>query len=243
MTLSKTLMTVAAGALSVAVLTGTASAQSLIFQHGTETGSRYNPQANAPLPGGFTAANTIAFTNAVFSGAFTSAQISSLTFGIRQLAGAPSSSMRVYLGEMDGSGNLVASSVRDLGLVSFEGSAASQTRLVTVNTPAGTTINLTDLAPSGNAGFSGFFVGLRFEGANAANNSNGWRVTNAPAVGAAFNYFTAYDPTVAASPANFSFTAPTPSYMYLDVTGTLIPAPGAIALLGVAGLIGSRRRR
>ena len=42
---------------------------------------------------------------------------------------------------------------------------------------------------------------------------------------------------------NWSFPAPTPSYFYLDIEGTLVPAPGAIALLGVAGLAGSRRRR
>jgi hypothetical protein len=42
---------------------------------------------------------------------------------------------------------------------------------------------------------------------------------------------------------NWSFTEPTPSYFYLDIEGTLVPAPGAIALLGLAGLAGSRRRR
>jgi MYXO-CTERM domain-containing protein len=29
----------------------------------------------------------------------------------------------------------------------------------------------------------------------------------------------------------------------VDVNGTLVPAPGALALLGVAGLVGVRRRR
>lgn len=241
MAFSKSFMTVAAGAVSVAVLAGTASAQSLIFQRGTETGSRFNPQAVA-LPGGYTLPNTIAFTNCVFTGGNTSANLSSFTFGIRQLAGAVNSSMRVYIGEMDTNGNLVTSSVRDLGLVSFDGSATAQTRLVTVNAPAGTSINMNDLAGSGNPGFSGFFVGMRFEGPNAASNNHGWRVTNAPAVGAAFNYFAAYDPTVPIS-GNFSFTAPAPSYMYLDVTGTLVPAPGALALLGMAGLARGRRRR
>jgi MYXO-CTERM domain-containing protein len=31
--------------------------------------------------------------------------------------------------------------------------------------------------------------------------------------------------------------------MMVNVNGTLVPAPGALALLGVAGLVGSRRRR
>jgi hypothetical protein len=42
---------------------------------------------------------------------------------------------------------------------------------------------------------------------------------------------------------NWSFSDPTPSYFYLDIEGTLVPAPGAIAMLGLAGLAGSRRRR
>jgi MYXO-CTERM domain-containing protein len=31
--------------------------------------------------------------------------------------------------------------------------------------------------------------------------------------------------------------------MYIDVNGTLVPAPGGLALLGLAGLAGRRRRR
>jgi len=214
---------------------------SLIFQRGTETGSRYNPQASAPLPGGYTAANTIAFTNCVFAGSYTSATIDTLRFGIRQISGAPAVDLRVYLGAMDTNGDLVSSSVQDLGLVSVAAAAASATTLVSVSA-GGASVSMTDLVGSGNPGFSGFFVGLRFEGANATSNLNGWRITNAPALGSAFNYFAAYDPTVPIVD-NWSFTAPTPSYFYLDVEGTLVPAPGAVALLGLAGLAGSRRRR
>ncbi|MBM4104856.1 MAG: hypothetical protein FJ257_00885 [Phycisphaerae bacterium] len=214
---------------------------SLIFQHGTETGSRYNPQASAPLPGGYTSANTIAFTNCVFAGSYTSATIDALTFGIRQIGGAPAVDLRVYLGQMDTNGDLIGASVQDLGLVSVAAAAASATTLVSVSA-GGATVAMTDLVGSGNPGFSGFFVGLRFEGANATSNLNGWRITNAPAVGAAFNYFAAYDPTVPIVD-NWAFSSPTPSYFYLDVEGTLVPAPGAVALLGLAGLAGSRRRR
>ena len=213
----------------------------LIFQAGTQTGSRYNPQASAPLTGGYTAANTIAFTNCVFAGSFTSATLDTFTFGIRQIGGAPTVDFRVFLGAMDTDGNLVESSVQDLGVTTVAAAAASATTLVSFNA-GGATVAMTDLVGSGNPGFSGFFVGLRFEGANATSNLNGWRVTNAPAVGAAFNYFAAYDSTVPIS-GNWSFASPTPSYFYLDVEGTLVPAPGAIALLGLAGLAGSRRRR
>jgi MYXO-CTERM domain-containing protein len=44
----------------------------------------------------------------------------------------------------------------------------------------------------------------------------------------------------------FAFGTPpgsSPSRLMVDVNGTLVPAPGALALLGVAGLAGARRRR
>lgn len=235
----KSFVALAAAAGSVGV-TSLASA-AVIFTAGTETGSRYNPQSNAALPGGFTAANTIAFTSCVFNGSNNCVILDRLTFGIRQLAGAPGVDARVFIAQMTGDGTLNASTVQDLGTFSVGGVAASATTLVSFNLP-GLKVAMTDLAPANNPGLSGFYVGLRFEGANAANASNGWRITNAPAVGLAFNNFAAYDPTTS-SLNYFSFTAPTPSYMYVNVDGTLVPAPGALALLGLAGVAGSRRRR
>ena len=105
----------------------------VIFTAGTETGSRYNPQANAALPGGFTAANTIAFTSCVFTGSNTSVILDRLTFGIRQLGGAPTVDARVFVAQMTGDGTLNASSVQDLGLISVGAAAASTTTLVSLN--------------------------------------------------------------------------------------------------------------
>ncbi len=218
-------------------------AGSVIFEHGTETGSRYNPQASPPLPGGYTAENTIVFTNCVFDGGNTSAILDTLRFGIRQGGGSPDVDLRIFVGQMDTNGDLVTSSVADLGLVTVAGNGGTGFVTTVVDFAAGGyEVAMNDLAGSGNAGFSGFFVGMRFEGAGGASNLNGWRITNAPTVGLAFNYFGAYDPTVPIN-GNWSFSDPTPSYFYLDIDGTLVPAPGAIALLGVAGLAGSRRRR
>lgn len=233
------LRTSLAAAVAVASLASLASAET-IFQAGTQTGSRYNPQANPPLPGGFTAANTIAFTNCLFLGNNTSVTLDNFTFGIRQLGGAPSVTLRVFIAQMAGDASLIAGTVQDLGTVNVAASAAAATTLVNFNA-GGVSLAMTDLAGSGNPGYSGFYVGLRFEGANATSNLNGWRITNAPSLGAAFNQFGAYDPTTA-SLNYFSFTAPTPSYFYVDVNGTLVPAPGAIALLGLAGLTARRRR-
>jgi hypothetical protein len=215
----------------------------VIFEHGTETGSRYNPQASPPLPGGYTAENTIVFTNCVFDGGNTSAILDTLRFGIRQGGGSPDVDLRIFVGQMDTNGDLVTSSVADLGLVTVAGNGGTGFVTTVVDFAAGGfEVAMNDLAGSGNAGLSGFFVGMRFEGAGASSNLNGWRVTNAPTVGLAFNNFRAYDPSVPIN-GNWSFPAPTPSYFYLDIDGTLVPAPGAIALLGVAGLAGSRRRR
>lgn len=219
---------------------GSASAD-LIFQHGSETGFRYNAQANAPLPGGFTPASTIAFTNALFQTNQSTVILNSLTFGIRRLAGAPSVDLRIFVGAMDTDGELISSSVTDLGLTSLSAlDGSTVTQLVSVDA-GGLNVALTDLLGSGNPGFGGLFIGIRFEGENAANNLNGWRITNAPAIGSAFNSFTAFDPTVPVVE-SFVFDG-APSYLYLDIEGALIPAPGAVAILGLAGIAGSRRRR
>ena len=218
-------------------------AGSTIFEHGTETGSRYNPQSSAPLPGGYTAENTIVFTNCVFDGGNTSAILDTLRFGIRQGGGSPDVDLRIFVGQMDTNGDLVTSSVADLGLVTVAGNGGTGFVTTVVDFAAGGySIAMNDLAGSGNPGLSGFFVGMRFEGAGATSNLNGWRITNAPTIGLAFNYFGAYDPTVPIN-GNWSFTAPTPSYFYLDIEGTLVPAPGAVAVLAAAGLVGGRRRR
>lgn len=236
----KSFVALAAAAGSVG-LSSLASA-AVIFNSGTETGSRYNPQANPPIAAGYNVATTTAFTTAVFDGGFNSAVINRLTFGIRQLGGAPAVDVRAFVAQMTGDGTLDTSSVQDLGLVSIGGVSASATTLVNFNLASPIKIGMTDLAPANNPGRSGFYVGLRFEGANAASNLNGWRITNAPSVGLAFNQFAAYDPTSGLL-GYYSFNAPTPSYFYLTVDGTLVPAPGAMALLGLAGVAGSRRRR
>jgi hypothetical protein len=224
---------------------GTPLSSSLIFQHGTETGSRYNPQSNDALPGGFTAADTAVFTSAVWDGSFTSVTLDTLTIGIRQVNGSPDVDVRFFVGEMSNAGALITSSVIDLGVVSLAGHSGA----AFVTTPlgfdaGGLSVNLNALTGLANPQptLSGLFIGFRFEGPGATNALNGIRLTNAPAIGLAFNNFWAYDPVAGVADA-FAFTAPQPSFFMLSINGTLVPAPGAIALLGMAGLLGSRRRR
>ncbi|MFO0827507.1 MAG: hypothetical protein U0572_05095 [Phycisphaerales bacterium] len=214
----------------------------LIFQHGAETSSRFNAQSSGSLGDGFAPATTQIFTNALFQSDATSAHIDSLTFGIRRLTGAPEVNIRFYAGLMDTNGDLVSSSVLDLGAQTLTALAGSSiTQAVTLSN-LDLSLALTDLAGSGNPGYVGLWFGLAFEGPNATSNLNGWRITNTPAVGSAFNFFYANDP-VGGGSAGYQFAEPTPSYFYLDVNGTLVPAPGAFALLGAAGAIGARRRR
>lgn len=157
--------------------------------------------------------------------------------------GSPDVELRIFVGQMDTDGNLVTSSVADLGVITLAGNGGGSFVTTVVDFAAGGyEVAMNDLAGSGNPGLSGFFVGMRFEGAGATSALNGWRITNAPAIGLAFNSFAAHDSTVPIG-GNWSFTAPTPSYSYLDIEGTLVPAPGAIAMLGLAGLAGSRRHR
>ncbi|MEY3023773.1 MAG: hypothetical protein RJA16_599, partial [Planctomycetota bacterium] len=129
-------------------------AGSLIFEHGTETGSRYNPQSSPALPGGYTAANTIAFTNCVFDGGNTSAILDTLRFGIRQGGGSPDVDLRIFVGQMDTDGNLVTSSVADLGVITLAGNGGTGFVTTVVDFAAGGyEVAMNDLAGSGNPGF------------------------------------------------------------------------------------------
>ena len=70
---------------------------------------------------------------------------------------------------------------------------------------------------------------------------------NAPSTGASLNAFGIFDNGGGGvSQTFFTFglsPESSPSRLMVDVNGTLVPAPGAFALLGVAGLLGGRRRR
>jgi MYXO-CTERM domain-containing protein len=122
--------------------------------------------------------------------------------------------------------------------------AASVTQLVNTGAVSGVTLNLETVS---NAGLGGWWIGIEFTGANAANTANGWRVVNGPTTGASINAFGIFNSAGSGVfQAFFAFGTPpgsTPSRMMVDVNGTLVPAPGAFALLGVAGLVGGRRRR
>jgi hypothetical protein len=226
----------AAAALAIA----TASNAALVYGGGTETGSRFNPGAGA-----------ITYMNCFTAVGAGQNQLSldSVSVGIRRLIAAGALvdvGIKIYAAEMtfDGTNYGRGANYEIFSSASLGGGAASITQIVNTGALSGITLNL---ETASNAGLGGWWIGVEFTGANAANTANGWRIVNAPTTGASINAFGAFNNAGSgAFQSFFAFGTPPgsgPSRFMVDVNGTLVPAPGALALLGVAGLAGARRRR
>ena len=230
-------VSLAAGALALAVAASSNAA--LVYGGGTETGSRFNAGAGA-----------ITYMNcftAVGAGD-TQLSLESAIVGIRRLATAGALldvGINIYAAEMtyDGTNFGRGADYLIYSSASLGGGAASVTQLVNTGAVSGVTLNL-ELAS--NAGLGGWWIGVEFTGVNAANTANGWRVVNAPVTGASINGFGIFNNAGSGVfQSFFAFGTPpgsSPSRMMVDVNGSLVPAPGAIALLGLAGIVGRRRR-
>ena len=230
-------VSLAAGALALAVTASSNAA--LVYGGGTETGSRFNAGAGA-----------ITYMNcftAVGAGD-TQLSLESAIVGIRRLATAGALldvGINIYAAEMtyDGTNFGRGADYLIYSSASLGGGAASVTQLVNTGAVSGVTLNL-ELAS--NAGLGGWWIGVEFTGVNAANTANGWRVVNAPVTGSSINAFGIFNNAGSGVfQSFFAFGTPpgsSPSRMMVDVNGSLVPAPGAIALLGLAGIVGRRRR-
>jgi hypothetical protein len=230
-------VSLAAGALALAVAASSNAA--LVYGGGTETGSRFNAGAGA-----------ITYMNcftAVGAGQ-TQLSLESAIVGIRRLVTAGALvdvGINIYAAEMtyDGTNFGRGADYLIYSSASLGGGAASVTQLVNTGAVSGVTLNL-ELAS--NAGLGGWWIGVEFTGVNAANTANGWRLVNAPVTGASINGFGIFNNAGSGVfQSFFAFGTPpgsSPSRMMVDVNGSLVPAPGAIALLGLAGLAGRRRR-
>jgi MYXO-CTERM domain-containing protein len=227
-------------AATAALVATSASNAALVYGGGTETGSRLNLGAGAIL-------YMNCFT-AVSAGQ-TQLAVDSAIVGIRRLVAAGALTdvgIKIYAAEMtyDGTNFGRGANYEIYSSASLGAGAASVTQLVNTGAVSGVTLNLETLS---NAGLGGWWIGVEFTGANAANTANGWRVVNAPTTGASINAFGAFNNAGSGVfQAFFAFGTPpgsSPSRLMVDVNGTLVPAPGAMALLGVAGLVGARRRR
>ena len=235
-----TFQKLALGSLAAIAFASTSSA-ALVYGGGTETGSRFNAGAGA-----ITYMNC--FTAIDGTGAQTQLAVDSAIVGIRRLVAAGALTdvgIKIYAAEMtfDGTNYGRGANYEIYSSASLGAGTASVTQLVNTGAVSGVTLNLETVS---NAGLGGWWIGVEFTGANAANTANGWRVTNAPTTGASLNAFGVYNNAGSGVfQAFFAFGTPpgsTPSRMMVDVNGTLVPAPGAIALLGLAGLVGRRRR-
>jgi hypothetical protein len=226
----------AAAALAIA----TASNAALVYGGGTETGNRFNPGAGA-----------ITYMNCFTAVGAGQNQLSldSVSVGIRRLIAAGALvdvGIKIYAAEMtfDGTNYGRGANYEIFSSASLGGGAASITQIVNTGALSGITLNL---ETASNAGLGGWWIGVEFTGANAANTANGWRIVNAPTTGASINAFGVFNNAGSgAFQSFFAFGTPpgsSPSRFMVDVNGTLVPAPGALALLGVAGLAGARRRR
>ncbi|MFM7480381.1 MAG: hypothetical protein ACKO4V_04535 [Planctomycetota bacterium] len=225
--------------LVAALVVASASNAALVYGGGTETGNRFNPGAGA-----------ITYMNcftAVGAGE-TQLALESAIVGIRRVASAGALldvGINIYAAEMTFDGTNFGRGANTLiySSASLGGGTASVTQLVNTGAVSGVTLNL---ETASNAGLGGWWIGVEFTGANAGNTANGWRVMNAPTAGASANGFGVFNFNSSnAFQAFFAFGTPpgsAPSRLMVDVNGSLVPAPGAIALLGVAGLVSRRRR-
>ncbi len=225
-----------------AVAIASASNAAFVYGGGTETGSRFNPGVGA-------IAYMNCFTAIDGSGAQTQLALDSAIVGIRRLAAAGALTdvgINIYAAEMtfDGVNFGRGANYQIYSSASLGAGAASVTQLVNTGAVSGVTLNLETLS---NVGLGGWWIGVEFTGANAASTANGWRVMNAPTTGSSINAFGIFNNAGSCVfQAFFAFGTPpgaSPSRFMVDVNGTLVPAPGAFALLGVAGLVGGRRRR
>jgi MYXO-CTERM domain-containing protein len=225
---------------TLALVATSASNAALVYGGGTETGSRFNAGAAV-----------ITYMNcftAVGAGQ-TQLAVDSAIVGIRRLVASGALvdvGIKIYAAEMtyDGTNFGRGANYEIYSSASLGAGAASVTQLVNTGAVSGVTLNLETVSNAA-AGLGGWWIGVEFTGANAANTANGWRVVNTPTTGASINGFGMFN--YQASGAFQAFytlgASPTPSRFMVDVNGTLVPAPGALALLGVAGLAGARRRR
>jgi hypothetical protein len=233
----KSTVSLAAGALALAVAASSNAA--LVYGGGTETGNRYNPGVGAiTYMNCFTAVgagqNQLALESAIV--------------GIRRIAFSLDVGLNIYAAEMTYNGtnfgrgaNYLIYSTATLGA----SPSASVTQLVSSGDVTSQNVVL-NLELASNAGFGGWWIGVEFTGVNAGNTNHGWRVVNAPTTGASINAFGMfnYDGS-GVFQSLFGLGNPpgsAASRMMVDVNGTLVPAPGALALLGVAGLVARRRR-
>jgi len=221
-------------AVMMASLAGAANA-AIVYNFTTETGTRWTP-----------ATNTIQFDDVFIDnllvGANTAITLDRVTVGIRRITGAGAVDVTVWaapmLSDLTTPGAL--GTPVSLGTVSLAAvTGGSLTELVSV-TP-GATIALNSTIAGATPNFSGLFIGVSY---STTDTLNGWRVVSGGTVGANFlDRLYTYNTATNTPNGPVAFAAPTPNATYTIVDGTFVPTPGALALLGLGGIVAGRRRR
>lgn len=242
----------------VALAGVTAAAQAaVVYDASVQTGSRVNVGGSGFFGVGTVASNTrIMFDDVPISdaarGGATHLEVTKITVGIRQLAGAPATTVSLYwttLTTVVTAPDTQIDAPNLIGVGNLGAAAAAVTSLVSVGdgvTPVFTVPFNTDLI----TGFGSFAVGVQLGSTNSA---NGWRVTTpaagfANAGGAAWAYDAGGISGIAGTPTefgpfNFGAAPNPPATFYIVIEGNFVPTPGALALLGLGGLMTARRRR
>ncbi len=192
------------------------NAQSQIYSATNETGSRYNRNDSMhvvlddcliTVP---TAGNSYSLT------------ISSFTLGIRRLAAAPTIDVAPYFAIVNNQTNTYAfDSITRVVLP--DNGATAVTQLVTTNLTTPLTRQIYDTSRSAiPTNIRRFFLGGRIMGFNYNNANNGFRIVNAPGIGASDTTFALINLGVTPNTFGFFlFGGTTPDNFYTTVTGTL----------------------
>jgi hypothetical protein len=224
-------------AMMVASMAGAANAV-VVYDFSTQTGSRSNP-ANASL----IQFDDVFISNALV-GANTAITLDAVTVGIRRAGNAPATDITIWAAPMlttDLGTSAALGAPVALGTVSLaaRNETAFVTQLVTVNST--TTVALNSLIAGATPNFSGLFIGVSISNVS---DLNGWRVVSGGPVGANFtDRFFQYNTSTNTAIGPVAFAPPTPNAFYTVIDGTFVPTPGAMALLGMGGLMAARRRR
>lgn len=223
-----------------------ASAQSaLVYGGGSETLSRYNPGTGV-----------IVYMNCftLISGpSQRQLDLTNVAVGIRRIAndGALADvGVNIYAAEMTASlvdgfwqfgrgENTLLYSTSSLG-------AGTQSVTQLVSTGPISSVVL-DLETGFVDGLGGWWIGVEFTGpGNGLTSPNGWRIVNEPTTGQSINGFGGFNingsGVFAAMLAFGNPPGSSPSRFMVNVEGNLVPTPGALALIGLAGLMTRRRR-
>ncbi len=218
----------------------------ILYSRTTETASRFNPGVGGTPPGSGLQQDVMFDDVPIpFSrlGGNTSIAVSRVTVGVRRLANAPAVDVSLFFSTAT-SGTVAPDTALDvpfnnIATVSLLANGATAvTTLVTlgdgINPLFTVALNTTLLTPD----FGTFFLGMQFSNAD---NLNGWRVTSGPDANA--NAVWLFDSDNANPEGAFTLGGVPTAAFYIEIEGTPVPAPGALALLGLGGLTAVRRRR